>query len=116
MKLLDFIFTKPKKQEPIKHDTKRLSSEKQYDAFHAYMRKKSMKQQLINDNEFLRDENRRLNNELAEHYFVVTAKANLLDVIIASDFILKSTLDKCIAELDEIDQIALLKAWNKGEL
>ncbi|HER2162598.1 TPA: hypothetical protein VJS59_001706, partial [Streptococcus pyogenes] len=48
--------------------------------------------------------------------FVVTAKANLLDVIIASDFILKSTLDKCIAELDEIDQIALLKAWNKGEL
>ncbi|HER5544081.1 hypothetical protein ETT51_04145 [Streptococcus pyogenes] len=39
MKLLDFIFAKPKKQEPIKHDTKRLSSEKQYDAFHAYMRK-----------------------------------------------------------------------------
>lgn len=45
-----------------------------------------MEQQLINDNEFLRDENRRLNNELAEHYFVVTAKANLLDVIIASGF------------------------------
>lgn len=29
MKLLDFIFAKPKKQEPIKHDTLRASSEKQ---------------------------------------------------------------------------------------
>ncbi|AKI35675.1 TPA: hypothetical protein VDG30_001323 [Streptococcus pyogenes] len=72
-----------------------------------------MEQQLINDNEFLRDENRRLNNELAEHYFVVTAKANLLDVIIASGFILQSTIDKCIAELDEIDQMELRKVWNK---
>ncbi|EGL48813.1 TPA: hypothetical protein ACH0MQ_001490 [Streptococcus pyogenes] len=72
-----------------------------------------MEQHLINDNEFLRDENRRLNNELAEHYFVVTAKANLLDVIIASGFILQSTIDKCIAELDEIDQMELRKVWNK---
>lgn len=72
-----------------------------------------MEQQLINDNEFLRDENRRLNNELAEHYFVVTAKANLLDVIIASGFIMQSTIDKCIAELDEIDQMKLRKVWNK---
>ncbi|HFO0692226.1 TPA: hypothetical protein ACHIL4_001660 [Streptococcus pyogenes] len=69
-----------------------------------------MDQYLINDNEFLRDENRRLNNELAEHYFVVTAKANLLDVIIEDGYILQSTLDKCTAKLDEIDQKEL-KTW-----
>ncbi len=41
MKLFNFnfIFAKPKKQEPIKHDTLRASSEKQYDGFHAYMRR-----------------------------------------------------------------------------
>ncbi|SQF66308.1 hypothetical protein [Streptococcus dysgalactiae] len=39
MKLLDFIFAKPKKQELIKHDTLRASSEKQWAEFDAYMRK-----------------------------------------------------------------------------
>ncbi|HEQ9939279.1 TPA: hypothetical protein ACVGVO_001604 [Streptococcus pyogenes] len=39
MKLLDFIFTKPKKQKLIKHDTLRASSEKQWAEFDAYMRK-----------------------------------------------------------------------------
>lgn len=39
MKLLDFIFAKPKKQEQIKHDTLRASSEKQWAEFDAYMRK-----------------------------------------------------------------------------
>ncbi|QBX23929.1 helix-turn-helix domain-containing protein [Streptococcus dysgalactiae] len=66
-------------------------------------------QQLINDNEFLRDENTRLNKEFSELNHAV-AKANLLDVIIEDGYILQSTLDKCIAKLDEIDQKEL-KTW-----
>lgn len=66
-------------------------------------------QQLINDNEFLRDENARLNKEFSELNYAV-AKANLLDVIIEDGYILQSTLDKCIAKLDEIDQKEL-KTW-----
>lgn len=66
-------------------------------------------QRLINDNEFLRDENTRLNKEFSELNHAV-AKANLLDVIIEEGYILPSTLDKCIAKLDEIDQKEL-KTW-----
>lgn len=66
-------------------------------------------QQLINDNEFLRDENTRLNKEFSELNHAV-AKANLLDVIIEEGYILQSTLNKCIAKLDEIDQKEL-KTW-----
>ncbi|MFP7775875.1 hypothetical protein [Streptococcus dysgalactiae] len=62
-----------------------------------------MEQRLINDNEFLRDENTRLNKEFSELNHAV-AKANLLDVIIENGYILQSTLDKCIAKLDEIDR------------
>ncbi|BAH82151.1 hypothetical protein [Streptococcus dysgalactiae] len=62
-----------------------------------------MEQQLIKDNEFLRDENTRLNKEFSELNHAV-AKANLLDVIIEEGYILQSTLDKCIAKLDEIDR------------
>lgn len=60
-------------------------------------------QRIINDNEFLRDENTRLNKEFSELNHAV-AKANLLDVIIEEGYILPSTLDKCIAKLDEIDR------------
>ena len=42
-----------------------------------------MIQEVINENEFLKDENKRLNNELTKHYFATVAKANLLDIIIA---------------------------------
>lgn len=42
-----------------------------------------MIQEVINENAFLKDENRRLNNELTKHYFATVAKANLLDIIIA---------------------------------
>lgn len=45
-------------------------------------------QQLINDNEFLRDENTRLNKEFSELNHAV-AKANLLDVIIEDGYILQ---------------------------
>ncbi|WP_375708652.1 hypothetical protein PJ261_05865 [Streptococcus dysgalactiae] len=62
-----------------------------------------MEQRLINDNEFLRDENTRLNKEFSELNHAV-AKANLLDVIIENGYILQSTLNKCIAKLDEIDR------------
>lgn len=60
-------------------------------------------QQLINDNEFLRDENTRLNRELSTLSYAV-AKSNLLDKLIEEGCILQSTLDKCIAKLDEIDR------------
>ena len=67
-----------------------------------------MTQELIADNEFLRDENRRLDREIDQLYEAV-AKANLLDIIIAEGYILESTLDKCIEKLDEIDQIEIRK-------
>ena len=51
-----------------------------------------MMQEIINENTFLRDENRRLNNELTKHYFATVAKANLLDIIIEEGYILQSTL------------------------
>lgn len=57
-----------------------------------------MEQQLINDNE-----NTQLNEELSKSRYAA-AKANLLDVIIEDGYILQSTLDKCIAKLDEIDR------------
>lgn len=73
----------------------------------------SMTQQVINENEFLKDENRRLNNELTKHYFATVAKANLLDIIIAEGYILPSTLEKCINQLDEVDQLEIRKAMTK---
>ena len=60
-------------------------------------------QGLLDENSALRDENRRLNNELTNSY-KVNAKANLLDIIISEGYVLQSTLDKCISKLDEIDQ------------
>lgn len=60
-------------------------------------------QGLLDENSNLRDENRRLTNELKDSY-TANAKANLLDVIISEGYILKSTLDKCIGKLRETDQ------------
>lgn len=73
-----------------------------------------MIQEVINENEFLKDENRRLNNELTKHYFATVAKANLLDIIIAEGYILPSTLEKCINQLDEVDQLEIRKAMTNG--
>lgn len=50
---------------------------------------------------------------LEEHYFAITAKANLLDIIIAERYILPSTLDKCINKLDEVDQMEIRKEMTK---
>ena len=66
-------------------------------------------QGLLDENSALRDENRRLNNELTNSY-KVNAKANLLDIIISEDYVLQSTLDKCISKLDEIDQLEIKKS------
>lgn len=66
-------------------------------------------QGLLDENSALRDENRRLNNELTNSY-KVNAKANLLDIIISEGYILQSTLDKCIGKLDEIDQLEIKKS------
>lgn len=52
---------------------------------------------------------------LEEHYFTITAKANLLDIIIAEGYILPSTLDKCINQLDEVDQLEIRKAMTNGD-
>ena len=46
-----------------------------------------MLQEIIDENSFLRDENRRLNNELTKHYFATVAKANLLDIIIEEGYV-----------------------------
>lgn len=65
-------------------------------------------QGLLDENSALRDENRRLTNELTDSY-TVNAKAKLLDIIISDGYILQSTLEKCIAKLDEIDQLEIKK-------
>lgn len=65
-------------------------------------------QGLLDENSALRDENRRLNNELTNSY-KVNAKANLLDIIVSEGYILQSTLDKCINKLNEIDQLEIKK-------
>lgn len=65
-------------------------------------------QGLLDENSALRDENRRLNNELTNSY-KVNAKANLLDTIISDGYILQSTLDKCISKLNETDQQEIRK-------
>ena len=65
-------------------------------------------QGLLDENSDLRNENRRLTNELKDSY-KVNAKANLLDIIISEGYVLQSTLDKCIGKLDEIDQLEIKK-------
>ena len=67
-------------------------------------------QGLLDENSALRDENRRLNNELTNSY-KVNAKANLLDIIISEGYVLQSTIDKCISKLDEIDQLEIKKEY-----
>ena len=66
-------------------------------------------QGLLDENSELRNENRRLTNELTNSY-KVNAKANLLDIIISEGYVLQSTLDKCISKLDEIDQLEIKKS------
>ena len=56
----------------------------------------------------LLDENRRLINELTDSY-TANAKVKLLDTIISEGYILQSTLEKCIAKLDETDQLEIKK-------
>ena len=63
-------------------------------------------QGLLDENSDLRNENRRLTNELKDSY-KANAKANLLDIIISEGYVLQSTLDKCIGKLDEIDQLEI---------
>ena len=65
-------------------------------------------QGLLDENSALRDENRRLINELKDSY-TANAKANLLDIIISDGYILQSTLDKCISKLGETDQQEIKK-------
>ena len=67
-------------------------------------------QGLLDENSALRNENRRLINELTNSY-KVNAKANLLDIIISEGYVLQSTLDKCIGKLDEIDQLEIKKEY-----
>lgn len=67
-------------------------------------------QGLLDENSALRDENRRLNNELMNSY-PNNAKANLLDIIISDGYILQSTLEKCIAKLKETDQLEIKKEY-----
>lgn len=61
-------------------------------------------------NSALRDENRRLTNELTDSY-TANAKEKLLDIIISEGYILQSTLEKCIAKLNETDQLEIEKGY-----
>ena len=67
-------------------------------------------QGLLDENSALRDENRRLTNELMDSY-PTNAKAKLLDIIISEGYILQSTLDKCISKLRETDQQEIEKGY-----
>ena len=67
-------------------------------------------QGLLDENSALRDENRRLINELTDSY-TANAKANLLDIIISEGYILQSTIDKCISKLGETDQLEIKKEY-----
>ena len=67
-------------------------------------------QGLLDENSALRDENRRLTNELMNSY-TANAKAKLLDIIISDGYILQSTLDKCISKLRETDQQEIEKGY-----
>ena len=65
-------------------------------------------QGLLDENSELRNENRRLTNDLTDSY-TANAKEKLLDIIISEGYILQSTLDKCISKLDETDQQEIRK-------
>ncbi|HEN8944759.1 TPA: hypothetical protein ACGL2S_000893 [Streptococcus agalactiae] len=71
-----------------------------------------MLKEVLLENELLRDENRRLTNEMADYYFTNVVKANLLDIIVNEGYILDSTLEKCIAKLDNVDRQTLEKNWS----
>ncbi len=71
-----------------------------------------MLKEVLLENELLRDENRRLTNEMADYYFTNVAKAILLDIIVNEGYILDSTLEKCIAKLDNVDRQILEKNWS----
>lgn len=71
-----------------------------------------MIQEVINENEFLKDENQRLTNEMTEYYFVNVAKANLLDILMTAGFIKQSHLEYGLKELDPIDRNLLEKEWS----
>lgn len=55
-----------------------------------------------------------MTNRMQEHYFEIVAKANLLDIIVAEGYIMQSTLDKCIKQLDDIDQMEIRKVYKNG--
>ncbi len=69
-------------------------------------------QEVVNENEFLKDENQRLPNEMTDYYFVNIAKANLLDALMTAGFIKQSHLEYGLKELDQIDRNILEKDWS----
>lgn len=71
-----------------------------------------MIQEIINENEFLKDENQRLTKEMTEYYFVNVAKANLLDILMETGFIKHSHIEYGLKELDPIDRNLLEKEWS----
>ncbi|GAA5395198.1 hypothetical protein BOVMAS03_14560 [Streptococcus uberis] len=71
-----------------------------------------MIQEVINENEFLKDENQRLTKEMTEYYFLNVAKANLLDILMETGFIKHSHIEYGLKELDPIDRNLLEKEWS----
>lgn len=68
-------------------------------------------QELINDNDFLRDENKRLTNE-ADYYFGLTAKADMFDILFAKGLIQRMIVEN-LHELDPMEAKELRSLWRK---
>ncbi|WP_457776165.1 hypothetical protein [Streptococcus uberis] len=49
---------------------------------------------------------------IADHYFLNTAKANLLDILLVTGWIKKSHIEYGLKELDQIDRDLLNKEWS----
>lgn len=51
-------------------------------------------------------------NQLVEHVYLLSAKANLLDILMKTGFIKQSHIEYGLKELDSIDRNTLEKEWS----
>ncbi|GAB6713917.1 hypothetical protein [Streptococcus uberis] len=51
-------------------------------------------------------------NQLVEHVYLLSAKANLLDILMETGFIKQSHIEYGLKELDSIDRNTLEKEWS----
>ncbi|EHJ57287.1 hypothetical protein ACVRWE_03190 [Streptococcus urinalis] len=56
--------------------------------------------------------NDKKSNQLVEHVYLLSAKANLLDILMETGFIKQSHIEYSLKELDQIDRDLLNKEWS----